>query len=208
MTHDSTQHSSVWESTGWIQICRYEYCNWNSLLWLVPGTWTCFNWSTGGLQAEICPRVRTYRQSDTNSRYERALIFSRHFSKIFYWTMREIVHLQAGQCGNQIGAKVRLDDQLDYKVQLFKNENFSERKRELELNHTQLRKFSFERTCSKMLWLHFSPHPRKAEHGMAVLYCMDRCPSSVSPFFTQNPWHDTPRARENLSHLTFSFIMP
>ena len=56
--------------------------------------------------------------------------------------MREIVHLQAGQCGNQIGAKVRLDDQLDYKVQLFKNENFSERKRELELNHTQLRKFS------------------------------------------------------------------
>ena len=27
--------------------------------------------------------------------------------------MREIVHLQAGQCGNQIGAKVRLDDQID-----------------------------------------------------------------------------------------------
>ena len=26
--------------------------------------------------------------------------------------MREIVHLQAGQCGNQIGAKVSVDKQL------------------------------------------------------------------------------------------------
>ena len=25
-------------------------------------------------------------------------------------TMREIVHIQAGQCGNQIGAKVRVDN--------------------------------------------------------------------------------------------------
>ena len=196
MTHDSTQHSSVWESTGWIQICRYEYCNWNSLLWLVPGTWTCFNWSTGGLQAEICPRVRTYRQSDTNSRYERALIFSRNFSKIFYWTMREIVHLQAGQCGNQIGAKVRLDDQLDCKVQLFKMRISLRERESLSLTTPNYGNSVFKGPAAK--YRGGTVHHTQGKQGMAWLYCTVWTGAVALFHHLLHKTHDTPRPRENL----------